>query len=132
MFPKNYHYRARFTQDVLDGMRDLTEEINRISRKKQVLDIGCNDESLLNEFKKRGYKTIGVEPTNAAKDAKKHNIINDYFSKEVAKKIKLKFGIPSIIVFTNVFAHISNLNQLIQNLKILFGEETIIVMKIII
>ena len=35
LFPKNYHYRARFTQDVLDGMRDLTEEINRISIKKK-------------------------------------------------------------------------------------------------
>jgi 2-polyprenyl-3-methyl-5-hydroxy-6-metoxy-1,4-benzoquinol methylase len=131
LFPKNYHYRARFTQDVLDGMKDLANEIFSITKKKKtVLDIGCNDGSLLNEFKKRGYKTIGVEPTYAAKEAKKkHYIINDFFTKEVAKKIKLKFGIPEVIVFTNVFAHISNLNQLIKNLKILFGEETIIVIE---
>ncbi len=131
LFPRNYHYRARFTQDVLDGMKELTNEIDSITRKKNnVLDIGCNDGSLLNEFKRIGYKTIGVEPTDAAKDAKKkHNIINDYFSKDVAQKIKLKYGMPSVIVFTNVFAHISNLNQLIQNLKILFGEETIIIIE---
>ncbi len=131
LFPKNYHYRARFTQDVLEGMKDLTNEIDSIPhKKKKVLDIGCNDGSLLNQFKMRGYETIGVEPTNAAKDAKKkHTIINDYFSKDVARKIKIKYGIPSVIVFTNVFAHISNLNQLLQNLKILFGEETIIVIE---
>jgi 2-polyprenyl-3-methyl-5-hydroxy-6-metoxy-1,4-benzoquinol methylase len=131
LFPKNYHYRARFTQDVLDGMKDFTNEITKlINKKKIILDIGCNDGSLLNEFKKKGFKTIGVEPTNAAKDAKKkHEIINDYFSKDVAKKIKSKYGIPSAIVFTNVFAHISNLNQLIQNLKILLKKETIIVIE---
>jgi len=131
LFPKNYHYRARFTQDVLDGMRDLTKKINtRVNKKRTVLDIGCNDGSLLNEFKKKGFKTIGVEPTGAAKDAqKKHKVINDYFSKETSKIVKTKFGIPSVIVFTNVFAHISNLNQLLQNLKILFEKDTIIVIE---
>ncbi len=131
LFPKNYHYRARFTQDVLNGMKDLTKKISSLRiRKKIVLDIGCNDGSLLNEFKKKGFKTIGVEPTNASNDAKKnHEVINDYFSKSVAKKIRNKYGIPSVIVFTNVFAHISNLNELIKNLKILFIKDTIIVIE---
>lgn len=54
LFPKNYHYRARFTQDVLDGMKDLTNETTKlINKKKIILDIGCNDGSLLNEFKKK-------------------------------------------------------------------------------
>ena len=68
-------YRARFTQDVLDGMRDLTNETTKlnthVNKKRTVLDIGCNDGSLLNEFKKKGFKTIGVEPTGAAKGCPK-------------------------------------------------------------
>jgi len=131
LFPKNYHYRAKFTQDVIDGMKDLANKIGKLPiKKKLVLDIGCNDGSLLNEFKKNFFKTIGVEPTNAAKEAQNnHEIINDYFSNSVAKKIKKKYGIPSVIVFTNVFAHISNLNELLKNLKILFAKETIIVIE---
>ena len=57
---------------------------------KNILDIGCNDGSLLNYFKKKGAKTVGVEPTNAALEAKKngHFIYQKYFDDEVSGKIK--------------------------------------------
>ena len=53
LFPASYHYRSRFTQDVLDGMQDLVNSIeHEVStlKDKKVLDIGCNDGSLLNFF----------------------------------------------------------------------------------
>ena len=55
LFPYNYHYRARMTGSVLSGMKDL---VNSIEKKigslqgKNCLDIGCNDGSLLDFFKK--------------------------------------------------------------------------------
>ena len=42
LFNKNYHYRARFTNDVLNGMEDLVEESTKFFRNfrgKTVLDI---------------------------------------------------------------------------------------------
>ena len=49
-FPSNYHYRSRFTADVLDGMKKLvgscSEKFDALNDLK-VLDIGCNDGSLL-------------------------------------------------------------------------------------
>src|SRR5262245_36480949 len=50
LFPKDYHYRARFTADVLSGMRDLVERCKQVVgdlRSSKVLDVGCNDGSLL-------------------------------------------------------------------------------------
>ena len=58
LFNKNYHYRARFTNDVLNGMKNLVEESSKFfsnSRDKTVLDIGCNDGSLLNFFWKKRF-----------------------------------------------------------------------------
>lgn len=55
LFPKNYHYRASLTQDVILGMKNLVEgsKIRFGSlNNKLVLDIGCNDGALLNIFKK--------------------------------------------------------------------------------
>ena len=134
LFPKSYHYRAKLTKDVTNGMKNLVFEVKKKVKnlkKKKVLDIGCNDGSLLDLFKKEGCTTIGIEPTNAYKDANrnKHNIYNNYFAKEVIKKIKKKYQKIDIITFTNVFAHIENFRDLIDNLKELCSVETLIVIE---
>ncbi len=124
LFPHTYHYRAALTQDVLRGMRELVEsceaKISNLDGKK-ILDIGCNDGSLLSIFKGKGAETFGIEPTGAADDAKKkdHTIIQDYFSKEAAINFVEKHGKPDIITFTNVFAHIENLGDILEALGIL-------------
>ncbi len=133
LFSKDYHYRARFTNDVLNGMEDLVEESSKFftnPKSKTVLDIGCNDGSLLNFFKKKGYKTIGVEPTNAFKDAnKKHKIFNNYFDKNLVTQLKKKKIKADLICFTNVFAHIENLNLLLKNLKNIIYKDTLLVIE---
>ena len=134
LFPKNYHYRAANTKDVLMGMDNFVNEIKNIKKKldnKTVLDIGCNDGSLLSIFKKRGCKTFGIEPTNAAFEAKKkgHTIFNNYLNKKTAKKIKKRLKKIDVITFTNVFAHIENFKDLIDSLKILLNKETLIVIE---
>ncbi len=131
LFPKNYHYRARVTQSVLTDMEDLVDCIEKrfgSLNKKYCLDIGCNDGSLLTFFKKKGAKTIGIEPTNAADDSI-HLTIKDFFCKQVALQILKKIGYPDIITFTNVFAHINNLNNLIESLKTIIGPNTKIVIE---
>ena len=134
LFPKSYHYRARFTADVLNGMKELVGSLIKNDgsiKEKLVLDIGCNDGSLLNEFKKNGAITIGVEPTGAYKEAEnnKHKIINDYLSYEVAKNIVKDHGKMDIITFTNVFAHIDDLKSLIKSLRELIKSTTIIIIE---
>lgn len=134
LFPKKYHYRARFTDDVLKGMKNLVNETEKLSGKlkdKIILDIGCNDGSLLNFFNEKGCKTIGVEPTNACIDIdkKKHIIYNNYFDAHTAIKIKNFFKKIDVITFTNVFAHIEDLQSLIKNLKKIITEKTILVIE---
>ena len=134
LFPKNYHYRARFTSDVLNGMKDLvskTENIIGNLNNKNVLDIGCNDGSLLDFFKEKGSNTFGIEPTDAFLDAKKknHKVYNSYLSSDVSKQFISENYKTDIITFTNVFAHISNLNEVINSLKILISNETILVIE---
>ena len=62
LFPVSYHYRSRFTADVLAGMHSLVtscaERFGSLSGKR-VLDIGCNDGSLLDFFRNAGAITIG-------------------------------------------------------------------------
>lgn len=134
LFPAAYHYRSRFTADVLNGMAGLVEsciESFGSLKEKKVLDVGCNDGSLLDFFKKNGALTFGIEPTNAYLDAKEkgHYAINDYLSQKVAKEFVELCGKPDFITFTNVFAHIENLKEVLESLKILSSKDTIIIIE---
>lgn len=127
LFPKTYHYRAALTKDVLNGMQDLVKSCESYSgnlKSKKVLDIGCNDGSLLSMFKDKGAITYGIEPTDAALDAKvnNHTVIQDYFSPDVATSFVKEYGKPNVITFTNVFAHIENLAEVLKALKTLMQD----------
>lgn len=134
LFSESYHYRSRFTADVISGMHELAGSVNAFlggSTDGLILDIGCNDGSLLDVFNKIGYRTCGVEPTGAIEDANStnHILFNEYFDETVAKKIKEQVGFPRVITFTNVFAHIENLPELLKALKILLGPKTLLVIE---
>ena len=126
LFHFDYSYRARSTGSVLKGMSDLVDSIEERFGNlagKKVLDIGCNDGSLLNFFQDKGSQTFGVEPTGAANDSK-HPTINSFFDADSSREVLEKFGKPDFVTFTNVFAHIEDLQGLLKNLKIIFSPET--------
>jgi len=132
LFPISYHYRSRHTTDVLNGMRSLVESCEKYRlAKKKVLDIGCNDGSLLTFFAEKKAETYGVEPTGAYEDAIKagHRVTHDFFCPRVAKDIAEQHGQFDIIVFTNVFAHIENLSELINSLKIVMHKESVVIIE---
>lgn len=134
LFPSTYHYRSRFTADVLNGMAGLVEScVQRFGSltDKKVLDVGCNDGSLLDFFKKQGAKTLGIEPTDAYLDAKKkgHVTYNNFLSEAVADAIVAEHGQPNVITFTNVFAHIEDLQEVLRSVKKLMAPNTMIVIE---
>lgn len=131
LFQKDYHYRAHVTGSVLSGMSGLVDRCEQrfgSLKDKLVLDIGCNDGSLLDFFKAKGCKTIGVEPTGAALESK-HKTFNCFFDRNTVGQILEIAGKPDRITFTNVFAHIENLNELIANVKLLIGGNTVVVIE---
>ena len=134
LFPKTYHYRSRFTADVLSGMAALVDSCaERLGglEGKLVLDIGCNDGSLLDAFKRKGAVTVGLEPTGAYADGlgKGHALYNDFLSVDAARAIRAKHGSPDVITFTNVFAHIEDLPAVLAALRELMTPKTALVIE---
>ena len=120
------------TQSVLDFMRDFTKSCNSlkpIDNNTRILDIGCNDGSLLSIFKELyGCHTTGVDPTGAIQDAKGRidSDINGFFDINLAKRLSESGYKADFITFTNVFAHIEGLEDLCQALKLVASKDCII------
>ena len=132
VFPKNYPYRTGLTQMLVRNFRQLCDELQKkynLSKNDLIIDIGSNDGTLLHGFKEKGMRVLGVEPTDAAKVAKKNGIttIQEYFTKDTAKKILRKYGKAKIVTATNAFAHIPNPLELTKNIKSVLAPDGVFV-----
>lgn len=97
-----------------------------------VIDIGSNDGILLVPFAKSGMRVLGIEPAKKiAAVARKKNIetVSEFFSVTVAKRIRSRKGLVKVITATNVFAHIDDLDEVIQGLDVLLDTDGVFIME---
>lgn len=127
---KKYDYLSGTTKTYLAYMNSFysfcIKNLDKI-KNKNILDIGCNDGSQLDVFKKKKFKTYGVDPAkNIYKiSSKKHKIYCSFFNKKVVNKIKQKFD---LIILQNSFAHNPNpLKLLLLIKKLMHKNSTLII-----
>lgn len=95
-----------------------------------VIDIGSNVGVLLGAFKKEGMKIQGVDPAaNIVILAHERGIdtICDFFNTETVGKILSEKGKASVITATNVFAHVDNLHQLMNDIDIALKDDGVFI-----
>ena len=129
---KQYLYTSGISTAFRDHLESFTEKlVDRFSPNKDdlVIDIASNDGTLLQFFKNSGLRVLGVEPSNIADIAKKNGIhtVNDFFNETIAKQILDDNGQAKIITITNAFAHIKDLDSLMNGIKILLKEDGVFV-----
>ena len=134
LYTKNYHYRPGITKDVVDNFESMSQKLSslyNLNLKSIVADIGCNDGSLLKQFRKLGIiKTIGIEPTDTIKFAKpKIKTIQDFMNISSSNKALKFYGKVDLITTTNVFAHTNNLKSFILGVKKLIKKEGVFVIE---
>ena len=123
----DYPYRSGITREVVTHMQGLAAEcVDRLGLdgESMVLDIGCNDGTLLNAFKQRGVRTLGVEPTNVARIAVDAGVevIQSFFTEELGEDIRKEHGAASCITATNVFAHMAPLGEVMRGVSALLAD----------
>lgn len=122
---KDYLYVSGTTKTQLDYFdwfaRFASEKYG--SKPVSALDIGCNDGSQLDYFKKYGAYTFGVDPAENlyATSSKNHTIVCDYFTgKEFGNK---KFD---VITCQNAFAHNFNQLELLENVRNVMHDDSLL------
>lgn len=95
-----------------------------------VVDIGSNVGVLLEEFRNQGARIQGVDPAaNIVMIAKERGIetICDFFNAETAQRILDEKGPASVLTATNVFAHVDDLDALMNNILMLLREDGVFI-----
>jgi len=98
---------------------------------KTVLDIGSNDGTQLQHFKKLGYNVIGVESSKTtAKMANDAGIftINEYFNNELIQKYNLNNKVD-LINAAGVFFHLEELHSVTKGIKSALKEGGIFIVQ---
>jgi 2-polyprenyl-3-methyl-5-hydroxy-6-metoxy-1,4-benzoquinol methylase len=89
-----------------------------------VIDIGSNDGTLLSAFRAHGVRILGVDPSTVGGAANDAGIptINEYFTLELAQRIREEHGAVPIITCTNAFAHVRDLTSFLGGINSLLSD----------
>lgn len=136
----NYPYVSNSNLGTANRIRNLSQQLfqkycrvgSSTSDRPFVVEIGSNDGFLLQQFKDKDCDVLGIDPAAEATRIAMGNgvkTITDFFSYELAQKIKSEYPRPKLIVANNVLAHSDDLIGIFQGIKILMGDETVLVIE---
>jgi hypothetical protein len=136
LYNDDYPYETGVNKDGVKHFRKLAEEIVSKCDLKigdMVIDIGSNDGTLLESFMDLGMNVLGIEPIEEiAKKAIVPTVVG-FFKKNADEPLISifceRFGKAKIITATNVMAHIDDLHDFVEAVKILLADDGIFVME---
>jgi hypothetical protein len=109
----------------------MTERLHLHARSK-VMEIASNDGYLLQHFVAGGVPVLGIEPAkNVAKVAVQKGIPTTvrFFGRKAAAEIAEEYGRPTLLLGNNVLAHVPDINDFVEGLKILLAPDGVITME---
>jgi len=97
-----------------------------------VIDIGCNDGSLLKCFADQGMRTFGVDPGKRTGELAREQgitVFRQFWTHETGKSLKQLGVQPNVITATAVFYHVPDLHNFVAGLTEVMGPESCFVVQ---
>ena len=97
-----------------------------------LIESGSNDGSFSVYAKSKGARVLGIEPShNVAEQAEKNGVptLCEYFTLDLAKKIKEKYGPANFFIANHMFANVPTSSDFIQGVKYLLADDGMLVMQ---
>ena len=135
IFNSEYVYFSSYSKSWVEHARLYVEEMVqrfKFDENSFVIEIASNDGYLLQHFKNKGVPVLGIEPTkNTANVAVLKGIptITEYFGSDFAVNLKNTKQKGNLLVGNNVLAHVPDINDFVEGLKIALRKSGVITME---
>jgi len=124
-----YYYQSGINQSMRDnlaGISALAESSIILKSNDLVLDIGCNDGTLLASYKTKGLRLLGIDPSDVALMAREKGfqVVNDFFS---ARAFKTAYPEDKARVITSIsmFYDLEDPHSFVADIASCLGEDGI-------
>lgn len=131
----DYVYFSSYSDSWLKHCEHYVESVvNRfnLGKQSQIIELASNDGYLLQYFKQRKMKILGIEPArNVAEVAKKKGIptLAEFFGISLAQKLVSDNIKADLLIGNNVLAHVPDINDFIEGMKLILKSNGIITME---
>ena len=135
IFNEKYAYYSSFSKTWLNHAKNYVAMMTnrfRLNKESFIIEIASNDGYLLQYFKEKEIPCLGIEPaSNTAAVAKRKGIevIDDYFGVRLAQELVAKNKKADLLIGNNVLAHVPDISDFVNGLKITLKEKGIITME---
>jgi len=131
---REYHYFSSASSPLIAhfGSYASTIESQYLDDDDFVVEIGCNDGILLNQFGP-SIRKLGVDPAeNVAETARERGLetITEFFGPDVADRIREDYGQANAICANNVVGHIDDLHGLMTGVDTLLSSDGVFVVEV--
>jgi methylation protein EvaC len=98
-----------------------------------VVEVACNDGTLLGELHTAGCRTLGVEPSSGPADVARGrglDVVGEPFGLAVAERIREGHGPAGLVIANNVAAHVADLGDFFAGIRYLLVGDGIAVIEV--
>lgn len=135
IFDQSYAYFSSFSKTWLEHAKNYVGmmcERFGFDQEAQVIEIASNDGYLLQYFKQKNMNVLGIEPTlSTASAAREKGIetLTEFFGSEFAAGLRDKGLQADLLLGNNVLAHVPDINDFVEGLKIALKPDGVLTME---
>jgi SAM-dependent methyltransferase len=135
-FYKDYIYETVTSPGLVDHYRKYFHQVcERLELKPgdSVVEFGCNDGTLLRQFRDMGMRVSGVDPAEKIVErmSKEHNLdmVTGYFGTDFARRIVSGKGKAKLVAANMVLADIDDLKDIFDAVRMLLDDDGVFIIE---
>jgi hypothetical protein len=129
VFPPGHTYATGNTKALREHYSSLAARLSAsLTRPDLVVDIGCNDGTLLSYFP-AGLVRVGFEPTRQAEKAEARGleVWQEFFTAAAARRLRAELGAAQLVTACNVLAHVPGPHDAVAGIAHLLADDGVLV-----